>query len=110
MDAMKQRVEFALRAVRTENFRELCGECGSVPRLGTSGRSVFCINHINPSPPPRLSQKLTANLISATAPTHGQLNRLTGWYQQHGIWHACVPLAASRHGASDETMKLQQEQ
>jgi len=38
---MEQRTEFALKALRTGNFRELCGRTESVPRLATSGGSAF---------------------------------------------------------------------
>jgi putative transposase len=38
---MNQRIEFALRALRTENFRELCREYGISPRVGYKWRERF---------------------------------------------------------------------
>lgn len=41
MEAMNQRVEFVLRAVRTENFRELCREYGISAKTGYKWKERF---------------------------------------------------------------------
>lgn len=41
MDAMNQRVEFVLRALRTENFRELCREYGISAKTGYKWKERF---------------------------------------------------------------------
>ena len=37
-DLMNQRMEFALRALETDNFRALCRECEISPRVGYNWR------------------------------------------------------------------------
>src|SRR5688572_13980825 len=41
IDAMNQRVEFVLRALRTENFRELCREYGISAKTGYKWKERF---------------------------------------------------------------------
>jgi|SRR5206468_2284797 len=47
MDAMNQRVEFVMRALRTENFRELCREYGISAKSGYKWKERFLEHGLN---------------------------------------------------------------
>jgi putative transposase len=47
MDAMNQRVEFVMRALRTENFRELCREYGISAKTGYKWKERFLEHGLN---------------------------------------------------------------
>ena len=65
-DLMNQRMEFALRALETDNFRALCREYEISPRVGYKWRdrlipvrklpSLFFVEKLGPRPPPAYLQ------------------------------------------------------
>ena len=46
---MNQRLEFALKALRTENFRALCREYGISPEVVTNGEIGSCKTELKDS-------------------------------------------------------------
>src|SRR6266481_6830352 len=46
-EAMNQRTEFVLRAIKTDNFRELCQEYGISPKTGYKWRERFLQQGLN---------------------------------------------------------------
>ncbi len=46
-DPMNQRIEFALKAIKTDNFRALCQEYGISPKTGYKWRERFLANGLN---------------------------------------------------------------